>query len=114
MDDGLQAAADPVTAIAVVTRHDYASRYVKRCERCRTVRGNSAFNGKPNRRSAVCRFCTERDTNRAKNLRRNVRSLAQLCITERRLSQQLERLRLRIRTLEFEAIAQEQENLFDG
>lgn len=88
------------------------SRYVKRCERCRVVRGNSQFTGKPGQRDDVCRFCTEAQTTREKKLRADVKKLAQLKVTERRLAHQLEKLRLRIRTLEFEALAAEQESLF--
>lgn len=90
------------------------SRYVRRCGRCRFVRGNSSFSVIAGKRSSVCRFCLEIETSRAKKLRADVKKLAQYRVTERRLSRELERLRLKIRTLEFEAIALEQANLFGG
>ncbi len=93
---------------AVLTRQAFASRYVKRCLRCRVVRGNSSFNGKPGRRSDVCRACTEH----AKKLSVDLKKLVQFKITERRLAHELEALRLKIRTLENERVLLEQEELF--
>lgn len=81
------------------------SRYVRRCERCRQVKGNSSFRGQPGDKGTICRVCADRETNRKRALREQVKRLAQLRVTERGLARQLEKVRLRIKTLEHEAEA---------
>ncbi len=98
-----------MTAAAVLTRHDYASRYVKRCTQCRQVRGNSSFRVlRAGQRSDLCQWCEEHRRNRLK--RRY--GLKRLRIMEEQLTTRLERLRRDIRAIENETIELQQENLF--
>lgn len=91
-----------------------SSRYVKRCVRCRVVRGNSAFfhAGRYGHSTDVCRFCTQSTIDERKAIRAKLRNIPNLRRTEQRLVVQLERVRAEIARREAAAIALEQGNLF--
>lgn len=96
----------------VLPPQEFASKYVKRCSQCRVVRGNSQFNGKPGYRSDVCRFCSQVDTARGRQLRARIRSLAKLRAREERLADDLASIRAQIRDAEAAILSQQQTNLF--
>ncbi len=105
-----------MTAVAI-QQSIPTSRYVKRCARCRTVRGNSSFyqGARHGRDPSVCRFCHDQTQNTrkvVKELRSRIRELTTMRERERRLANELERVRRQIRTREDAMIALEQSNLF--
>lgn len=95
---------------AVLTPQAYASRYVKRCQRCRTVRGNSAFNPRHGALSDVCKFCT----GNKRQIRGNLKRLTQLRATERRLAGELDDVRDEIQALESNPALREQAEMFEA
>lgn len=103
-----------MSAPALVPRESFPSRCVKRCVRCRVVRGNTAFYHGPRYgySADVCRFCNQATIDERKAVRAKIRYLPHLRRTERRLMAELDRVRAEIQAREAAAIALEQNDLF--
>lgn len=76
------------------------SRYVRRCERCRQVRGNSSFVRSGHRITTVCRTCRDREVNRRQAMRVEQWKLSGLRRAEGELRRQLDAVSRKIARLE--------------
>lgn len=96
----------------VLPPQEFASKYVRRCPRCKVVRGNSAFRAaRGDRTPNVCRFCEADARDLAKRRRAEVRQLPRLRALEQKMLAQLDQLRIRIKELEHAAMDLEQRRL---
>ena len=78
----------------------FPSRYVKRCQRCRQVRGNSSFVRQGHKITNVCRTCRDREANKRQEIRVHEWTLRSLRASERDLRRQLDDVGRKIARLE--------------
>lgn len=76
------------------------SRYVRRCERCRQVRGNSSFVRSGHRITTICRTCRDWEANKRQALRVETWKLRGLRRAESDLRRQLNSVGRKIARLE--------------
>ncbi len=102
---------EPPSRTTVKANH---SRYVRRCVKCRVVRGNSSFPRKPDALWNVCRHCSDLEAAKSKRLRGTVRRLTRLTVDADELVKRLDGMRREIRRLELEVVSADQPDLLEA